>query len=117
MLFRSDEAAGRCCLIGLQVLIKQLTGADHFIDLHLAVQLFQHHLQSVAGGDGGINKRILIAYICQQIVYYEEMMIITMNGNSFKILEAGEGRKEELLVFCYESKLVFTVYMYYLLLH
>ena len=88
-----------------------------FIDLHLAVQLFQHHLQSVAGGDGGINKRILIAYICQQIVYYEEMMIITMNGNSFKILEAGEGRKEELLVFCYESKLVFTVYMYYLLLH
>ena len=88
-----------------------------FIDLHLAVQLFQHHLQSVAGGDGGINKRILIAYICQQIVYYEEMMIVPMNGNSYKILEAGEGRKEELLVFCYESKLVFTVYMYYLLLH
>ena len=40
-----------------------------------------------------------------------------MNGNSYKILKGGEGRKEELLVFCYESKLVFTVYMYYLLLH
>ena len=45
------------------------------------------------------------------------MMIVTMNGNSYEILEAVEGRKEELLVFRYESKLVFTVYMYYLLLH
>ena len=27
-----DEAAGRCCLIGLQVLIKQLTGADQLAD-------------------------------------------------------------------------------------
>ena len=28
----TDEAAGRCCLIGLQVLIKQLTGADQLAD-------------------------------------------------------------------------------------
>ena len=28
----TDEAAGRCCLIGLQVLIKRLTGADQLAD-------------------------------------------------------------------------------------
>ena len=28
----TDEAAGRCGLIGLQVLIKQLTGADQLAD-------------------------------------------------------------------------------------
>ena len=27
-----DEAVGRCCLSGLQVLIKQLTGADKLAD-------------------------------------------------------------------------------------
>ena len=28
----TDEAYGRCCLIGLQVLIKRLTGADQLAD-------------------------------------------------------------------------------------